>query len=307
MDKVAYLGLPHCYKLTNGTVEAVVTTDMGPRIVRYAITGADNVLAELPDVTVTTALGDWKPLGGHRLWTAPEAKPRSYAPDSQSVAVVVEGERSIRLSAPVDPRVGIEKEMLVTLDAEGSGLRVEHKITNRSLWGIELSLWGLTIMRGGGVVVFPQEPYIAWEDYLLPARPLVLWHYTDLSDSRWTLGQQFLRLRSDAALSAPQKIGLLNKQGWAAYHVDGTLFLKRFPHEDGANYPDYGCNTETYTAGAFIEIESLSPLHHLEPDHSATHTERWSLFPDIQLGATDDELAQALAPLLAHTTPDAQV
>ena len=116
VDKVSYLGLPNCYKMTNGVVESVVTTDTGPRVIRYAVTGADNVLAELPDVTVTTALGDWKPLGGHRLWTAPEAKPRSYVPDSQPVAFVVEGERSIRLTAPIDPRVGIEKELLVTLD-----------------------------------------------------------------------------------------------------------------------------------------------------------------------------------------------
>ena len=82
VEKVTYLNLPNCYKLSNGTVEVIVTTDMGPRVIRYGFVGEENVFAELPDAVVKTELGEWKPLGGHRLWSAPEAWPRSYAPDT---------------------------------------------------------------------------------------------------------------------------------------------------------------------------------------------------------------------------------
>jgi len=34
---------------------------------------------------------------------------------------------------------------------------------------------------------------------------------------------------------------------------------------------------EVYTDGGFIEIESLSPLRHLEPGHFVDHQERWEL------------------------------
>ena len=68
VEKVAYLGMPNCFKLSNGAVEVVVTTDVGPRIIRYSFPGEENILAEMPDTIVKTALGDWKPVGGHRLY-----------------------------------------------------------------------------------------------------------------------------------------------------------------------------------------------------------------------------------------------
>lgn len=298
MEKISYLGLPNCYRLSNDKVEAVVTSDVGPRIVRYNFLGAENMLGEVPEATLATELGDFKPWGGHRLWVAPEAKPRSYAPDNAPLTVAPEGEREIRLTAPVEAATGIEKELRIALDAEGSGLTVGHRITNRTLWPIDAALWGLTIMRGGGTAIFPQEPYISWDDYLLPARPLVLWHYTDLTDARWSIGKKFIRLSTDERASHPQKIGMLNKQGWAAYRHGATLFLKRFAYAEGANYPDYGCNCETYTAGDFIEVESLSPLLRLEPGASAEHLERWSLFAGVELGADEATLEAALNPLL---------
>jgi hypothetical protein len=300
VEKISYLGLPNCYRLSNGQVEAVVTSDVGPRIVRYNFRGAENMLGEVPEATLVTELGDFKLWGGHRLWVAPEAKPRSYAPDNSPLTVAFEGEREIRLTAPVEAATGIEKEMLVALDAEGSGLSVRHKITNRNLWPVDCALWGLTIMRGGGTAIFPQEPYISWDDYLLPARPLVLWHYTDLTDARWSIGKKFIRLSTDTSASRPQKIGLLNKQGWAAYQHGATIFLKRFAYAEGASYPDYNCNCETYTAGDFIEVESLSPLQRLEPGASAEHLERWSLFADVETGASEATLEAALDALISQ-------
>ncbi|HJR05694.1 MAG TPA: hypothetical protein VJ842_00240 [Pyrinomonadaceae bacterium] len=299
VEKISYLGLPNCYKLSNGTVEAVVTSDVGPRIIRYGFRDAENMLGEVPEATLTTDLGDFKPWGGHRLWVAPEAKPRSYAPDNAPLAVAFEGERGIRLTAQADASVGIEKEMLVEIHADGSQLSVQHRITNRSLWAIEAAPWALTIMRGGGTAIFPQEPYISWDDYLLPARPLVLWHYTDLSDARWRIGKKFIRLTTDASATHPQKIGMLNKQGWAAYARGTTLFVKRFAYREGASYPDYNCNCETYTAGDFIEVESLAPLGRLEPGESAEHLERWWLFEGVETGVSEDELEAAIGQLVA--------
>jgi hypothetical protein len=298
VEKISYPGLPNCYRLANDRVEAVVTTAVGPRILSYKFRGAENMLGEVPDATIKTELGDFKLWGGHRLWVAPEAKPRSYAPDNSPLTVAFEGEREIRLTAPVEAATGIEKEMRVALDAEGSGLSVTHKITNRNLWAIDGALWGLTVMRGGGTAIFPQEPYISWDDYLLPARPLVLWHYTDLSDARWSIGKKFIRLKTDAGVPHPQKVGLLNKQGWAAYQHGATVFVKRFAYEEGAAYPDYNCNCETYTAGDFIEVESLAPLKRLEPGASVEHVERWTLFRDVAAGATEDELDAAISPLV---------
>lgn len=301
MEKVSCLGLPNCYRLSNETVEVVVATDVGPRVLAYGFRGGDNVFGEVPEALVSTALGDFKPWGGHRLWTAPEVNPRSYAPDNSAVEFEFVGESKVRLIGPVEPHTGVQKVISVTLDAEGSGVTVRHRLLNHGSWAIDVSLWALTILRAGGEAVLPQEPFRSWGNYLAPARPLVLWHYTDLTDARLTLGRKFVRVRTDGAAEDPQKIGLMNKQGWAAYLRGATLFVKRFPYAEGADYPDYGCNTEVFTAGSFIEIESLSPLRRLEPGATASHEERWHLFRDFDAGATDDALEAALASVLPQT------
>ena len=301
MEKVSYLGLPNCYRLSNGTVEVVVATDVGPRVLSYGFCGGENVFGEAPEALVTTALGDFKPWGGHRLWTAPEVNPRSYAPDNSPVEFEFVGESKVRLIGPVEPHTGTQKVISVTLDPEGSGVTVRHRLLNHGSWAIDVSLWALTILRSGGEAVFPQEPFRSWGNYLMPARALVLWHYTDLTDARLTLGRKFIRLHADEDAEDPQKIGLMNKQGWAAYLRDTTLFVKRFPFEEGTSYPDYGCNLEAFTARSFIQIESLSPLRPLEPGATASHEERWHLFRDFDAGSTDDALEAALAVILPQT------
>ena len=301
IEKITCLKQPNCYRLSNKTVEVVVTTDIGPRIVRYGFVGEDNLLGETGDDMVKTELGVWRPVGGHRLWTAPEAMPRSYSPDNDPVSFTIDG-NTIRLVQRVEPKTGVEKALTVTLDETGTMVTVLHRLTNRNVWDIEVSPWALTIMNSPGEVIIPHEPYRSHDEYLLPARPLALWHYTDLSDPRWTLGKKYIRLKTDGQLKEPQKIGVGNAQGWAAYLRNRTLFVKRFPWVAGAAYPDFGSNTETYTAGTFIELETLAPLSPLAPGASAEHVERWFLFKDVNVGASEQTLDAALGPLVARTS-----
>jgi hypothetical protein len=303
IEKVACLGQPNCQRLSNGTVEVVVTTDIGPRIARYALLGGENVLGEVPEGVTKTALGDWKAWGGHRLWHAPEGMPRSYAPDNAPVRFDVVGPGKVRLTQPVEAGTGIQKTMTVTLEPSGTRVTITHALANANLWQVELAPWALTIMRGGGAVIAPQEPYGTHAENLLPVRPMVLWAYSDLTDPRFTIGKKYLRLRSDPALAEPQKVGLGNRQGWAAYTHGRTVFVKRFGHDAGATYPDYGCNLEVYTAGSFIELETLGPLARLGPGEVAEHVERWDLFGDVDLGTTEESIEAALAPLLKKTAP----
>lgn len=286
------MGLPNCYVLSNGVAEVTVATDVGPRVVGYNLVGGENVLGEHPEVSVTTEWGEFKPWGGHRLWTSPEAMPRSYAPDNDPVEFYPEGERSCRLVRPVERNTDVRKEVSVELDAEGSGVTLTHRVTNRGAWRVELGAWALTVMRGGGRAVIPQEPYGPHPQNLLPARALVLWPYTDMSDARLRFGRRFIRFASDPSNAEPEKIGLLNKRGWAAYLSGEALFVKRFAYEEGADYPDYGCNNEFFTAGDFVEVESLSPLRLLETGESVEHVERWHLFGGVSAGDDDDSLEE---------------
>ena len=279
MEKIQYQNLPNCIRLANGEVEVIVTTDVGPRVLFYGFSEGENVLGLHPDAKVETALGEFKPYGGHRLWIAPENMPNSYAPDNSPVEYEFdEMKNSIRLIQPIESVTKTQKEITVTLEKSGSGVSINHRITNHGAAAIEIAAWALTVMREGDVCEIPNEPFAAYgAETLLPVRNLSLWSYTDLSDSRWEFTKDFIRLHVSGEKSAPQKIGLLNKQGWAKYRAGNLEFTKRFDFVEDAVYPDMNSNTELYAAGSFVEIESLSPLQRIKPNESVEHIERWEL------------------------------
>jgi hypothetical protein len=299
VEKVECLGFPSCYRLANETAEVVVTTDVGPRVIAYRLSDRANVFRESP--TRSGPKNEWRSYGGHRLWAAPEARPRTYAPDNDPVGFHIDMlAGTIELTAPLETSTGLEKRIDVTLAPQGADVTVRHVITNRGPWPITLAPWAVTVMKGGGIAIVPQEPARPQPEALLPVRSMAVWAYTDMSDPRLRFGRTFVRLRSDAAAKAALKIGFGNREGWAAYHVDGTLFVKRFAYEPDATYPDLGSNLELFTAGGMLEVESLAPLRTLAPGQSAEHVERWSLHGGVALPDADDALDALLRPLVAE-------
>lgn len=283
MEKIKFLDFQNCIRLSNGEIEIVVTTDFGPRIVAYNFVGGENVLGIHADAKVETALGVWKPYGGHRLWIAPENMPNSYAPDNQAVEYFYDEQKnSIRLVQAVETVTRTRKELVIMLDEKGSGACVRHKITNLDDREIEIAAWALTIMRGGGEVLIPNEPFAPYSgETLLPVRNLTVWSYTDLSDSRWKFDREFIRLKVDGQKEQPQKIGVLNKSGWVKYQLEDVSFTKKFEYFENAVYPDMNSNTEIYCAGDFIEIETLSPVKKLAANSTVEHQEYWELDKNI--------------------------
>lgn len=303
-EKVAYLGSPNNIKISNGIVELIVSTDYGPRILRYALAGsgdADNLFATIPGVTLKTDLGEWWIRGGHRLWHAPESLPFTYEPDNDPVPYKIEG-NTVKLLPPVEKTTRIQKEIWITLDPKSSHVTLVHKLTNKGFPAVEMACWALSVMNAGGVGIYPHEPYASHDDDLLPARPMVLWSYTNMADPRWMWGKSLFTLRQDTTNKEPQKLGFLNKQGWVGYLRNKTLFLKRMPYEPGRTYPDFGCNVETYTNDVMLEIETLSPLQMVQRGQSITHTEHWWLYKDVDAGNTEASIAAALQPILTETS-----
>ncbi len=303
-EHVKYLGYSNNIRLTNGTVELILTTDYGPRIMRYAFVGSGdngNVFATLPGVTLKTVLGDWRIRGGTRFWHSPENDPRTYVPDNTPISYKILGPNSVELIEPTEAATGIQKSATITLAPTGTKVTVVEHLTNKGLWAVNLAGWTLSAMHPGGKAILPQEPFAGHGGSLLPARPVVLWTYTNMADHRWFWGKEFITLTQDPNDSAPQKLGILNKQGWAAYDRDGLLFIKRFGFHPAAQYPDYNCNNEAYTNNEFLEMESVGPLTELQPGATLTHTEHWWLFKNVELGHGEAGIAAAMHPIVQET------
>ncbi|HEY7170246.1 MAG TPA: hypothetical protein VH417_05325 [Vicinamibacterales bacterium] len=281
--------------LTNGIVDLDVAAEFGPRIVRYGFCGDANLLADVPHLSTPTPWGDWTPRGGHRLWVAPENMPGSYAPDAAPVAIDDAGPLAVVVRQDTDCS-GVQKTIAVRLAADASTVFLDHTIANRTAWPIRVAPWAITIVVPGTVAV-PQPPFRPHPEALLPEQTLVQWAYTNLSDPRWTFGRELILLTPDAARQEPQKIGIGGGAAWCALIRGGTVFMKRTRPDPAAEYPDRGSAIEIFTAGDYLELETLGPLQVLVPGATATHVEQWDLFRGVDLGSSESSRAAVLRAL----------
>jgi len=295
IEIINYKGWPNCYRLSNSQVDLVVTTDVGPRIIRFGFVDKENQFVEFESDLGQVGGQEWRLYGGHRLWHAPEGKPRSYFPDNGPLQVERHGS-FVRLIQPVETTTGIQKELDISLPAEGAQATVVHRLRNANLWAVEIAPWALSVMARGGVAVIPLPPRGSHAEHLLPTNVLTLWAYTDMSDPRWTWGREYILLRQDPRAESPQKIGVTDKDGWAAYARSGDLFIKKFGYQAGKAYPDFGCSIEVFTSANMIEVESLGPLGVLAPGSVVEHVEDWYLYTGVPVPASDADIKQNILP-----------
>jgi hypothetical protein len=299
IEKIAYGGWPNCYRVTNGEVELVLTSDIGPRIMRFGFVGGQNFFREFEDQMGTSGEPGWVPRGGHRVWIAPEDPVKSYAPENGPVAVKV-ADGVLEATQPVEPLTGVEKKIVVRMAPSGTDVEVVHTLRNASGGGLELAPWALTMMARGGHGIHGFPPRGTHPEDLPPTNPLVMWAFTDLADPRWRLSKKYMVLRQDPANPTPQKLGTWNAKTWGAYLLHGELFVKKYDALDGpAAYPDLGCCYETFTNADFLELETLGPLVRLADGESVSHTERWALHRGVRIESwSDEELDATLGPLV---------
>ena len=297
IEKINYKGWPASYRITNGEVELVVTSDIGPRVMRYGFVGGENLFKEFPEALGKTGSDKWELIGGHRIWMAPEDVTLTYAPDNGPIEARIEG-TALHTIQPVEPLTGLQKEIIVSLAESGSAVEVLHRITNKNKWAVEFAPWALTMMAQGGAAVAAFPPRGKHPDILAPTNPLVMWAFTNFSDRRWQLNQKYLILRQDPKNADPQKAGFFNSDTWGAYLLGSDLFIKHYKAEPGRHYPDFGCSFETFTNADFLELETLGPLSRVAPGASIEHTERWTLHRNVKLSNwSDGEIDRVILPL----------
>ncbi|RIK42625.1 MAG: hypothetical protein DCC55_08205 [Chloroflexi bacterium] len=299
IEEVRYQNWLDGLRLANERADLVVTTQVGPRVIRFGFVDADNEFAELPDVAMPAYDDTWRMYGGHRFWHAPEVAPRTYHPDNEPVTWQ-QRDDGVRVTQPVEKHNGIQKELDIWLAPDAAHTRITHRLTNRGVWPVELAPWAISVMAPGGAGVIPLPPRGAHGvENLLPTSTLSLWPYTDMSDPRWTWGHRYLLLRQDPTSPGPQKIGAYVPDGWVAYARRGHLFVKQVTPVAGAVYPDSNSMVELYSDPAFQEVETFGPLVRLAPGASVEHVEEWHLLRDVHQPAGEQDVIAEVVPQVA--------
>jgi len=301
IDKTSYKGWRNCYRVSNGFVDLIVTTDVGPRIIRFGFVGEENEFKEYDGMVGETGGAEWRIYGGHRLWHAPEARPRSYYPDNVPVAWE-EHAGFVHVVQPTETTTGIQKEIDIRLSAREAHVEVTHRLRNANLWAVELAPWALSVMAPGGRAIIPLPPCASHQESLLPTGVIALWAYTNMADRRWLWGKKYVMLGQDRTATAPQKAGFVVTDGWAAYARDGHLLVKKFSYLEGERYPDFGCSVEVFTDADMLELETLGPLVRLPPGGIAEHVEHWFLFRDVPVPSGENDVDSKLQPKIGEAS-----
>ncbi|MDR1304546.1 MAG: DUF4380 domain-containing protein [Verrucomicrobiales bacterium] len=271
-----HFGWDNVLVLANKQVELFITLDVGPRILRFAYQGGNNVFKEYAAQLGKSGEKAWMIRGGHRLWVAPELK-GTYYPDNQAVKVKVIDDFTVSVLSAPEGRNGWQKELTVALSATKNAVTVTHRLTALRDLKLDTAVWGLSVMAPGGTAIIPQPKLGAHPRDLLPTRVVVPWAYTSLSDPRLTFTEKRWLLRQDAKAKAPIKLGLLHTEGKIGYLNGNLLFTKTIARQPGATYPDLGVNTELFTNKEMLEVESLAPLTRLKKGQIQVHVENWTL------------------------------
>ncbi|MBI2441130.1 MAG: hypothetical protein HYV35_07155 [Lentisphaerae bacterium] len=299
IETVPYRGWKNNIRLANGQVELIVTQEVGPRIIRFGFIGQENILGEFSEQLGGCGEKEWLIRGGHRLWLAPEEKPKTYELDNLPVAIRKITAGGIRVVQPPGKLAQVEKTLEIALAERRNQVTIRHHLTNRGRKPITLAPWALTVMARCGTAIIPLPEKIPHTARLTSNQNWTLWGYTDFSDPRWTFLSRYLLFRHDPK-RGPNKLGIAHREGWVAYWLKGTLFVKWFAFKEGVTYPDQGVNFETFANERILELESLGPLVALRHGQTTTHTETWALHRAVPECRNETAIEKYVHPCAAH-------
>ena len=291
-----------CLKIENEICELYVTLELGPRIIRYALKGYDNMLKQDTDKVVGKCGPEyekafykdayWCNYGGHRLWTSPEAFPETYYPDNDPVSYEIKDDIAIIYGNPQMTN-NIKYTFEISLEENSSKVTVNHIIENIDDKVQKFAPWSLTVMDPGGLEIIPKP---TTDTGLLPNCVVALWPYSHMDDERLYWGNKYITIQQNPNIERAFKLGLNNEHQWIAYLNKKCLFIKRYTHLNDAIYPDFGVSFETYTDSGILEIETLGELREVNPNEKVKHTEYWELKEaDISLDRKNEDQIENFA------------
>lgn len=280
----SFIDYGKCVEISNGVIKALVTVDIGPRIISFGYIGGQNFMCDervrlggKDDKAYTDFFGEgrkWENMGGHRIWLSPESYPETYTPDDRPVCYEVTDCGAV-FTPLEDTEIGVAKTLEIKMDPDDTNMQVIMKVKNITDRHKEFAIWALSVCTEGGTLIVPMNTK---DTGLLHNRSISVWPYTDMSDGRIYWGKKYVTLKQDVKAEEPIKLGFDLDCGAAYYVLGDEILYKKYHtnHPDGI-YPDGGCSFETYTNNCMLEFETLGELKTVKAGETSEHTEMWSI------------------------------
>ena len=254
--QIPFGGWKNCIQISNTVFDAVITTEVGPRIVRYGKVGGPNLLW-LDEFTTgsTEETKTWRAYGGRSFDTCVGGEKR-LVPENVPVAYTLTEDAIV--FDPINQN-GLEKQIKIRMCRRG-GLEINQMVTNKGEANAAVAILGGTMMPGGGMYYLPGQ--ISEGHH----RPEVLYkgNSTPILTREETCDEYRICATSTAV--------------WCGVFNRGSLLMITCPEDKKAEE-----NLSLDVTPRYARLEICSPEKKLKPGDSLTQTEVWNIFPDIPL------------------------
>ena len=305
VEKVTFQGWTNAWRLSNRACELIVVPQLS-RVMYFGLKGGSNLLWVAPSANGQEYAGpggEWRNLGGDKIWPEPQAvfgwPPPYFFDNAPSDAEAIAGGVRLKTRA-VAPRLGCVCVREFTLDADAARVSIRQCFEKSAGEPLALTLWNVTQVCTPTYSLLPLGPadgakprYREFEPGKIKAQDI-------------QLGETVLALRPSAQGA---KVGVSpladGSNGWVAAVYPACMLVEARTIQKAPEYPDANCHAEVYCAtpehGAYVELELLSPLKTLKSGETLRDDMVWQIVPLTEAQARDPEQAAAAART-AHAT-----
>lgn len=277
VKKINYAGWDDCIYISNGVFEAVVSTQVGPRILRYSRVGGPNLFyLDQYAAGMTEELKVWRLYGGHTFDFRIDGKKILY-PENIPVEVRLEAS-SMHFEPMVVGDTGITKQISIRMCRRG-GLEVKETLTNTSDAPISIVAEATTNLMPGGVAALPANSAKAVRTPKAEA---------DLR--RTNFGKELCLVSQDMINGGEFALDFAADERWCGYFNLGCLFIITTPQEDTFDNINIGVSGTPER----MAITTYSNPVVLAPGESHTHTEVYNIFIEKGTPRTEQEALEGL-------------
>jgi hypothetical protein len=282
-------------RLCNDLVEAVITPDIGGRVMAFSLAGRNllwvNPALEGKLFSAEENMGDgtlasWKNYGGSKTWPAPQGWSTNaewHGPPDPVLDTgryhfenveIKEDELSIRVVSPPDARTGVRITRQVTLRPGSARALLHLEMENISDEPRRWALWDV-VQLDATTRTLEGEKHNEQAWVYVPANPQSVFPigykvmFGAPDNPEW---QRVGNLVAAQYLYQVGKIGVDSQAGWVAFadQAEGYVFCQRFHVFPEEEYPDDGTTVACWTTGLGESVGGLDyardPLYHMEAE-----------------------------------------
>ncbi|MGH7943395.1 MAG: hypothetical protein ACREF9_00070 [Opitutaceae bacterium] len=278
-------GYDGCIELSNVVTRVVLDPNLGGRVLRYQLEGAEVLFQDPSEDGVI-----YQPGGRSVLPSAGrfDIGPETTLPRHPTLYVgrwtgEITGDRAARLTSQRDPALDLVLTREFKLAAQGSHLVCTQTIRNVGRESRRVFHWSRTLAAPGGICFVPlnsrsryPQGYAVYAPGSRSGRVGAAIDFRPESEPNIRVREGLLEFLGPPA---NPKYAIDPDAGWMAYLTrNHLLFVKKFPVYPDRVYGEIAANSACiYYHPKFCELEPIGPVEELAPGQSASFTEEWWL------------------------------